>query len=394
MGSEESTDKVQAENEARKARDRERSKAYRLANLEKEKARVAAWAKANSEKLKAIYREKHPKKPKVEQIGTYYERNKEKCLAAAKAWREANPDKVKEYTKKWIEENPEAYKAMIKRRYEKIASSEEAREKRNARTRARKAANLEKSREKSKLYSRMDRIRNREKIQAQRKSRAELKAAPKRLAKTAAKLEKQLLKEAERAKKHEEWLLRKLWSKEREKEARRLQYIKNKERTKEQNKAWKKANPDKINAYHRKAYHTNPGKKLAHMHKRRARKSGAGGSYTNEEWLNLKTQYGYVCLCCGRHESERKLSADHVVPVSKGGSSNIDNIQPLCRNCNSAKNAKHIDYRPLFLKSSNTGVDSDGSGSREGSDDLLSSKPPFKIYVVDSASTQPTSLAA
>ena len=39
----------------------------------------------------------------------------------------------------------------------------------------------------------------------------------------------------------------------------------------------------------------------------------------------------------------KPLTVDHVVPISKGGSNDISNIQPLCCNCNSKKNAKQID---------------------------------------------------
>jgi 5-methylcytosine-specific restriction endonuclease McrA len=36
-----------------------------------------------------------------------------------------------------------------------------------------------------------------------------------------------------------------------------------------------------------------------------------------------------------------------VVPVSAGGANTIDNIQPLCGPCNSAKHTQTIDYRPV-----------------------------------------------
>src|SRR5260221_10963041 len=79
--------------------------------------------------------------------------------------------------------------------------------------------------------------------------------------------------------------------------------------------------------------------------RRRTLLTQAGGFYTVAEWEALKAKYNYTCLCCGRQEPEIKLTADHVIPVTKLGSSNIDNIQPLCKSCNSQKHNKIIDYR-------------------------------------------------
>ena len=74
------------------------------------------------------------------------------------------------------------------------------------------------------------------------------------------------------------------------------------------------------------------------------RNRSADGSHTFGEWENLKAQYNWTCPNCKRKESESKLTLDHIIPLSKGGSNNIENIQPLCINCNCRKQAKTILY--------------------------------------------------
>lgn len=58
---------------------------------------------------------------------------------------------------------------------------------------------------------------------------------------------------------------------------------------------------------------------------------------------DLTLKYGYKCLCCG---SRRLLTLDHIRPVSKGGKTELDNLQLLCETCNVAKDDQIIDYRP------------------------------------------------
>lgn len=88
---------------------------------------------------------------------------------------------------------------------------------------------------------------------------------------------------------------------------------------------------------------------VAERNKRRLREEQNGGSFTAKEWRELKIQYDHRCLCCGRHESEldEALEADHVIPIIKGGTGFISNIQPLCKPCNGSggKGANTTDYR-------------------------------------------------
>ena len=86
----------------------------------------------------------------------------------------------------------------------------------------------------------------------------------------------------------------------------------------------------------------NPEKVTAARHRRRARALDAEGSFTAAEFIALCEHYNNRCVCCG---AEGSLTPDHVVPLSRGGSNDISNIQPLCGQCNSTKGIKIIDYR-------------------------------------------------
>lgn len=86
--------------------------------------------------------------------------------------------------------------------------------------------------------------------------------------------------------------------------------------------------------------------KKENSRRRRERNKNAPGSHTIGEWETLKAQYNWTCPCCKAPESEKKLTKDHIVALSKGGSNNIENIQPLCLRCNAKKHTDDTFYPP------------------------------------------------
>ena len=77
-------------------------------------------------------------------------------------------------------------------------------------------------------------------------------------------------------------------------------------------------------------------------HQKRMQYSDNEKSYTDHEWNMLLAEYGGKCLRCGCTED---ITIDHIIPLSKNGANTIDNLQPLCRKCNSSKGATTADYR-------------------------------------------------
>lgn len=104
------------------------------------------------------------------------------------------------------------------------------------------------------------------------------------------------------------------------------------------NEKWREENPDKLRRATKRWRKNNPG----YGHKRRVQKKENGGNFTADEWEMVCEYYNYRCLACGKKKS---LTADHVIPVSRGGSNDISNIQPLCKRCNSSKGTRTTDYR-------------------------------------------------
>lgn len=103
-----------------------------------------------------------------------------------------------------------------------------------------------------------------------------------------------------------------------------------------QRREWRKANPEKIKERNRR---------------RRALKLGAGGSFTSAEFESIVALYAPIARPNGclwpddGTECRGVITPDHVIPLSKGGSNDISNIQPLCMRHNNVKGVGIGDYR-------------------------------------------------
>jgi len=76
--------------------------------------------------------------------------------------------------------------------------------------------------------------------------------------------------------------------------------------------------------------------------KRRANKNKIIELFTQEEWEYKKQDAGGTCPNCKLYVGLNNLQLDHIFPISKAENNRIyfiDDIQPLCKNCNVRKGA-------------------------------------------------------
>ena len=123
----------------------------------------------------------------------------------------------------------------------------------------------------------------------------------------------------------------------------REHYYENRERLLEGNRVRLRKfyldNKDRIRQKIREKYYQNLGKSRQtgnlHRQKRRARKKSSHQvSYTPDQIKFLQQKFEYECAYCG---VDTKLTLDHFIPISKGGSDCLGNLLPACGQCNSSK---------------------------------------------------------
>jgi hypothetical protein len=94
----------------------------------------------------------------------------------------------------------------------------------------------------------------------------------------------------------------------------------------------------------------NPERTRTRNRNRRARRDGAEGSHTLQELSALRQQQDNKCACCGI-ELDDTAHVDHRIPLARGGTNYISNLQWLCAFCNVSKNASLPDEWQAYSSS-------------------------------------------
>lgn len=68
------------------------------------------------------------------------------------------------------------------------------------------------------------------------------------------------------------------------------------------------------------------------------------GFHSFQDWITLLKEYENRCFYCNdkmtKYVGPKQRTRDHIIPLAKGGTDDIDNIVPACRSCNSSKGIK------------------------------------------------------
>lgn len=118
----------------------------------------------------------------------------------------------------------------------------------------------------------------------------------------------------------------------------RAWYQANRERAVAVRIAWVRSHPEKWLVISKRWSDSNPLKVAENVRQRRVTLSKVENTLTTQEWEAVVQSFGGRCVYCG--SDSKKITMDHIQPISKGGAHSKENVVPACKSCNSRKGAK------------------------------------------------------
>ena len=148
---------------------------------------------------------------------------------------------------------------------------------------------------------------------------------------------------------HKEWIKKKdrlRYERNREKrlERQRLYCQQNKERVREANRKYYQRNKEKVYKKHLEYINSPSGRTVKNNmdYRRRAIKKKIIETFDREEAQRLIDSCNGICPSCNQNA---EITIDHILPISKAPDWHIytlDDVQPLCRSCNSSKGNSQV----------------------------------------------------
>jgi len=124
---------------------------------------------------------------------------------------------------------------------------------------------------------------------------------------------------------------------EQQKARRRRHYWKNRGQILEKRRRLWAKNPEFFRARERQRYRRHRISRIVSQRNIQARRAGAKGQITPEQWRLLLKRHNFRCFYCGTVLVPKNRTLDHKIPLSRGGANTITNVVPACRPCNNRK---------------------------------------------------------
>ncbi len=101
---------------------------------------------------------------------------------------------------------------------------------------------------------------------------------------------------------------------------------------------WREANREKAREAKKKWRIRHPERHVLHQANRRAKINGCSGTHTAEEIQEILREQNFRCAYC--QIPVKEYHVDHVVPLSRGGGNDKQNLAIACPSCNMKKGRK------------------------------------------------------